>query len=95
MPAQKVGRHLFWANFKVGALEIPNPPNFINKCNLEGKRAMQDWLGIHYPENIYYGDNRCPAQILRNCVHPLVGQQILAAAIKIHETKTLQQIQLL
>ena len=49
-------------------------------CNVAGKLAMQDWLGIHYPENIYYGSNHCPAQILRNCVHPLLGAQILAAA---------------
>jgi DNA (cytosine-5)-methyltransferase 1 len=77
IPAQKVGRHLFWSNFDVRALEIPNPPNFINKCNLAGKQAMMDWLGIHYPENIYYGKNHCPAQILRNCVHPKVGAQVL------------------
>lgn len=36
-----------------------------------------DWLGIHFDENIYYGKNHCPVQILRNCVHPLIGASIL------------------
>lgn len=80
IPAQKVGRHLFWSNFPIIADEVPNPPNFINKCNLAGKHALQDWLGIHYPENIYYGKNHCPAQILRNCVHPKLGAQVMESA---------------
>lgn len=79
-PAKRVGRHLFWSNFDFNAFEVPTPSNFINRCNVAGKLAMQDWLGIHYPENIYYGNNHCPAQILRNCVHPLVGKQILEAS---------------
>ena len=79
-PTKQIGRHLFWSNFDFEASEVPQPANFINRCNVAGKLAMQDWLGIHYPENIYYGSNHCPAQILRNCVHPLLGAQILAAA---------------
>ena len=45
-----------------------------------GKKQLQDWLGIHYEENIYYGDNHCPAQILRNCVEPEVGKHVLDCA---------------
>lgn len=80
IPAKRVGRHLFWTNFDFTAEEVPNPSNFINRCNLAGKLAMQDWLGIHYPENLYYGTNHCPAQILRNCVHPKLGKQVFEAA---------------
>lgn len=76
IPGKKLGRHMFWSNFDFPHFDVPRPPNFINKCNLKGKQAMMDWLGIHYPENIYYGDNHCPAQILRNCVHPLLGEHI-------------------
>ncbi len=80
IPAHRHGRHLFWSNFDIGLLpDIPQPKGFINACNLAGKRAMMDWLGIQYPENIYYGNNHCPAQILRNCVHPLLGEAILKA----------------
>ena len=42
--------------------------------------ALMDWLGIYYEENIYYAGNHCPAQVLRNCVHPDLGQQIFQAA---------------
>ena len=83
-PSFQIGRHIFWANFPVPPMENePKPPkDFINQCNLAGKKALQDWLGIHYEENIYYGDNHCPAQILRNCVHPLVGKHIMDSAIR-------------
>jgi DNA (cytosine-5)-methyltransferase 1 len=75
-PTAKVGRHLFWSNFKFEAQDVPRPNGFIDKCNLAGKQEMMDWLGIHYPENIYYNGNHCPAQILRNAVHPNIGKQI-------------------
>lgn len=81
-PSKKIGRHLFWSNFNFSAEEIKQPKDFINMCNLKGKKAMQDWLGLHYEENIYYGGNHCPAQILRNCVHPELGLQIYNQAFK-------------
>jgi DNA (cytosine-5)-methyltransferase 1 len=81
-PTAKIGRHVFWANFAIPHCEPPpQPADFINLCNLAGKQKLMDWLGIHYPENIYYGTNHCPAQILRNCVHPLIGKHVLAAAL--------------
>ena len=80
-PSVRMGRHLFWTNFTLQTIEVPQPPNFINRCNLDGKRALMDWLGIHYPENIYYGDNHCPAQILRNCVHPTLGAHVFRSAL--------------
>ena len=73
---RKVGRHLFWSNFEFEADEIKQPKNFINGCTVSAKKKLQDWLGIHYEENIYSGKNHCPAQILRNCVHPDLGLQI-------------------
>lgn len=79
-PSVRMGRHLFWTNFAVEVLELEQPPNFINRCDVAGKQALMDWLGIHYAENIYYGTNHCPAQILRNCVHPRLGRHILEAA---------------
>jgi len=79
-PSKQIGRHLFWSNFKIDAEDVPAPPNFINQCNLAGKQALMDWLGIHYEENIYYNKNHCPAQVLRNCVHPKIGEQVLRSA---------------
>lgn len=79
-PTQQVGRHLFWTNFDFEAEDVKRPENFINLANLAGKKALQEWLGIHYDENIYYAGNHCPAQVLRNCVHPDLGLQIYTAA---------------
>lgn len=76
IPGRRMGRHMFWANFEFEDFDVPRPSGFISKCNLEGKKALMDWLGIHYEENIYYGKNHCPAQILRNCVHPDLGLHI-------------------
>jgi DNA (cytosine-5)-methyltransferase 1 len=78
---RKIGRHLFWSNFDFNAEDVKRPKGFINKSNLKGKQELMDWLGIHYEENIYYGKNHCPAQILRNCVHPKLGSQIYDGAL--------------
>jgi DNA (cytosine-5)-methyltransferase 1 len=82
-PSKKIGRHLFWSNFEFDAQEVKQPKGFIRLGNLAGKKALQDWLGIHYEENIYYGNNHCPGQIPRNCVHPDLGLQIYRAAISV------------
>lgn len=77
----RMGRHLFWSNFPLTPIEVKQPKGFINLATTDAKKVMMDWLGIHYDENIYYGKNHCPVQILRNCVHPLVGQSILNDAM--------------
>ena len=87
IPGNKMGRHMFWSNFKFNHIDIPRPTGFINLANVAGKNALMDWLGIHYDENIYYGSNHCPAQILRNCVHPDVGEHILNSAKAIRSVK--------
>ena len=61
----------------MGRYKEPIPKDFINLANLAGKKKLMDWLDIHYEENIYYGNNHCPVQILRNCVHPNEGKAIL------------------
>lgn len=81
IPGKQVGRHIYWSNFDVGDYIEPTPKDFINLCNVAGKKLLMDWLGIHYPENIYYGNNHCPAQILRNCVHPNEGMEIFRRAM--------------
>ena len=78
---KSIGRHVFWTNFDFPPTEEPKHPNFINLTNLKGKQILMDWLGIHYEKNIYYDGNHCPAQVLRNCVHPDIGEHILNAAL--------------
>ena len=77
VPGKIIGRHTYWSNFNIDHTPEPVPKDFVNLANLAGKQKLMDWLDIHYPENIYYGSNHCPAQILRNCVHPKEGLAIL------------------
>jgi len=74
----KIGRHLFWASFTIPPMpDVPkSPKNMINLTSVASKKIMMDWLGIHYDKNIYYDGNHCPVQVLRNCVHPLLGLHI-------------------
>ena len=81
LPAKKVGRHLFWSNFTIECRDIPWPKDTINKTNTAGSELLKDYLGIHYEGNLYYEGNHCPAQVLRNCVHPEIGEAILQNAI--------------
>ncbi|MEK9985766.1 MAG: DNA cytosine methyltransferase [Opitutae bacterium] len=79
---QEIGRHCFWSNFDIGSFNEPKFKDFINRQNLEAKQALMDWLGLHYEENIYYGGNHCPTQVLRNCVHPDVGRHVFSEQFK-------------
>lgn len=75
-PTKKLGRHLIWGNFDFPVIDINSPKGFISGTNTAAKERLQDWLGIHYEGNIYYEGNHCPAQVLRNCVHPDIGKHI-------------------
>lgn len=86
-PTRKVGRHLFWSNFIFNCNDVERPGGFINMTNQKGKDALQDWLGIHYEGNVYYNGNHCPAQVLRNCVHPEIGLQIFDAAMGVETSQ--------
>jgi len=79
-PTQRMGRHLFWSNVNFMTIEVAQPKNFIQLDNLKGKALMMDWLGIHFEETIYYGKNHSPVQILRNCVHPIIGEHIFLSS---------------
>jgi len=82
-----IGRHMFWANFDFDEIEEPKFKNFINKQNLSAKQELMDWLGIHYEKNIYYEGNHCPTQILRNCVHPAIGEHLFNSAFSDNQVK--------
>lgn len=81
-PSRILGRHFFWSNFDIGNFEAPKFKGFMTRQNLQAKKELQDWLGIHYEENIYYGNNHCPTQVLRNCVHPDLGKFIFEQAFR-------------
>lgn len=82
-PTVKIGRHLFWSNFDIKPMpDYPrSPANMMNLATVGQKKIMMDWLGIHYDKNIYYDGNHCPVQVLRNCLHPLIGKHIFDCAM--------------
>jgi len=71
-----MGRHIFWSNFEFMAIDIKTPKDFIVSGTKAQTDKLKDWLGIQYEGNIYYGNNHCPGQVLRNAVHPLIGKHI-------------------
>lgn len=75
-PSLEMGRHLIWSNFDIRPFEVKSPRNFINTSNSKGAEQLKNWLGIQYKGNIYYENNHCPCQVLRNCVHPDLGLHI-------------------
>lgn len=74
--AQKCGRHLIWSNFTVPDVEVPRGFEFSSGTHASRKK-MEDWLGIELSKNIYIGDSHDPGQVLRNAVHPKIGEAIL------------------
>lgn len=76
-PSAIIGRHYFWSNFKISEdFNQPNFKNFINAGTSQEVEKLKKWLGIKYDGNIYYKNNHCPGQVLRNCVHPLMGKHV-------------------
>lgn len=82
-PTREIGRHIFWSNFNIGYFEAKNIKGFINNGTVEESQKIKNWLGIQYEGNLYYKNNHCPSQILRNCVHPETGLYILDCAMNI------------
>ena len=62
--------------FNISDFNIEQPKNFINLCNTKGANMLKEWLGLDYPGNLYYGKNHDPSQVLRNCVHPKLGEHV-------------------
>ena len=75
-PTAVIGRHYFWSNFKISSFELESPKGFINAGTVSEANKLKEWLGIHYDGNIYFDGNHCPGQVLRNCVHPLLGEHV-------------------
>lgn len=80
-PTAIIGRHYLWSNFSISDFKMPNHKGFIAGTNsVKDAERLKEWLGIHYEGNIYYKNNHCPGQVLRNCVHPDMGLHIFKSA---------------
>jgi len=69
--AQQVQRHLFWANFKIKSTQI-------EKDNI--RKAQIPDLQKKYGFDLSKYKLKNKRQILRNCVHPVLGLNILKSA---------------
>lgn len=86
-PTAIVGRHCFWASFHIDAKEVKSLPGFIKMGTVAGKEAIMDWLGIHFEEKLYYRGNHDPSQVVRNCVHPNLGRDVLNSYLNSETSK--------
>lgn len=66
---QQVARHYIWSNFTAPKVDM-EPQNIHTANNSE----MQKWLGIQVKDNWESIEQR---KVLRNCVHPKIGEKIL------------------
>ena len=80
-PSAEIGRHIFWSNFKIPPMRFSSLPSVANYHSKEDAFLLASWLGITPPDKIYLegSHNRC--QVLRNCVHPLIGAHLIKAAL--------------
>jgi len=68
-PAQESSRHLFWSSH-----DIPETLITASNLNQANNSEMMEWLGIELNQNFETVEKR---KVLRNCVHPEIGEAIL------------------
>lgn len=83
IPAQKLGRHLFWSNIQIP--KIKNESNYI--FNSEDRKRVEKILGFDL--NKY--DIKDKTKILRNCVVPEIGKAILDKVLEIDSYNQIKQ----
>lgn len=71
--AEKINRHLYWANFPIG--ELPKITENLREIQIDGLQKLHgfDLTGYKLPNK---------RQVLRNCVYAPTGQAILKKAIE-------------
>lgn len=75
IPAQQIGRHLFWANFTIGKCTV-NDYGDLKNLNVTQLSKLHE-----FDVSNYQGYKR-KRQILRNCVDAGVGKHIMDKALK-------------
>jgi len=68
-PAQKTSRHLFWSSHEISETSVPR-----SGFNKKNNQEIMDWLGIQVDNSFDTVEKR---KVLRNCVHPKIGEAIL------------------
>ena len=77
IPAQKVGRHLYWTNF-----DLPPLPHLND--NIRGNNKIADLEALHgFDLSAYSLPNK--RQVLRNVVSPEIGARIVVEVDRLHK----------
>ncbi len=77
---QKIGRHLFWANFKINDIDVKNTLNIRN--------GLKRDIGLDISSMKF---TKRKDQIMSNCVEPEMGKHIVDCAFAENDTVKLSQ----
>lgn len=95
IPAQQSGRHLYWANFRIGENSVGVPTGGLAAATVA---QLEDFLGITLNGELlrlkHYKGHDDRRKSLRNCVHPKQGLYILNCAQNIITKQNQHQTQL-
>ena len=80
IPAQKIQRHLFWANFYISPLKLDS-----DKLAANGITQLQERYGFDLGN--YKISRYKKRQMLRNCVRPKLGLHIFNCAFKLKQKR--------
>ena len=72
-PSIKIGRHLFWTNFKVNEYQLPRTKSF----NYKTSKDFAAELNIHIDESTKGSRGFDLNKVYRNCVKPEIGVHVL------------------
>ncbi len=85
--AQEINRHLFWSNFKIGKYKVKDKKGSHEKSQIP---YLEKFLGFDLSS--YKISNK--RQVLRNCVLPELGLEILNRAMNIITQENVNQTEL-
>lgn len=82
LPGQQVNRHMFWSNFYITPIQLPQRKD-LDRIT---KNQLAAWLGMPVVKTILLTSHE-PRQLYRNCVHPKLGLHVLNCALKTVQVK--------
>lgn len=83
VPAQELGRHLFWSNIQIPKLKTESNYIFVG----DDKKRVEKMLGFDLSKY----DIKDKTKILRNCVVPEIGKAILDKVLEIDSYNQIKQ----
>lgn len=89
IPAKKIDRHLYWTNFPLGNFTPSKKPNHVTATISE----LEKFYNIDLSNFHAKGKNN-KLKMLRNMVHPEIGQYVLNCAIGVLQKENVNQLEL-